>query len=186
MKKLLLGRVSMVASALVILAGVAATACGDDDDDGATPDSGTTTPEGGSDASTTTGEVTGQATYNGAKKGPLIVGLFKQAPAPGVMQMPSAIGSNETPTWPGTNAFSVKNVPPGTYFVGAYIMVGPEHRMQGAQASDPITAPPVQVTVTAGASATTTVNLIDRPTGDGGTEGGTDDGGDAGDGGDSG
>lgn len=186
MKKLLLGRVSLVAGALLIMAGAAATACGDDDDDnGTTPDSGKINPEAGAEASTTTGTVSGEATYNGTKKGPLIIGILPSMPVPGQPPpTPIAVGSNESPTWPGKNAFSVKNVPPGSYFVAAFIMVGPEHRQQGAQLADPITMPPVAVTVTAGGTATANLNLGDRPQPEAGVDGGEDGGdGDGGDGG---
>ena len=182
MSKLLLRRVSLVVGVLVMVAGAVTTGCDDDDTKAASPDGATPPIEAGGDArSAVTGEVSGQATYAGAKSGPLIIGLFKEAPAPGKVQTPVAVGSNESPTWPGTNAFTIKGAPEGTFFVGGYIMVGPEHRMQGAQRSDPITAPPVQVTVKAGSSATANVTIIDRPTvGDGGADADAADAGDSG------
>jgi hypothetical protein len=169
----------VIMSALVI--GGAVVACGDDDSTPATPkpDGGDTADSGGGDAATA-GTIEGTATYQGDKKGPLIVGVFKEPPNPAAPKPPAYLGSVESPTWPGSNPFSVKNVAPGTYYVSAYIMVGPEHRQQGAQAGDPV-ALPQQVTVGADGKGTTTLNLIDRVP-DAGADAG-DAGDDAGDGG---
>ena len=150
-------------------------ACSDDEKsttttgtDAGKPDTGT-----GADTSTAAPDVAVRATttYAGALKGPVLVTLF---PTPNPTAGPPAgTGSNETPTWPGSNMVDVKNVTPGKYFAFAYIMTGGEHR-QGPSADDP-KAGPVDVTVTATATATVTLQLTDPPPPDAG------DGGDAGD-----
>lgn len=178
------------ATLLLVLAAAAIAAC-DDDDNKLTstpgPDGGSTKPDSGN-SNTTTATISGEATYNGTKTGPLIIAVFKDQPVPGQAPAPPiAVASNETPTWPGTNKFTVNNVPTasGTVWVAGFINVGPDHRQTGAGLSDPIAMPPKQVTVTAGQTASVSLTLGDRPIPDGGTDGGDgggggDDGGDAG------
>lgn len=174
--------VSLLAAMSFVIAG-SVIACSDDEKEPVTPttDAG---PDTGSDTgAVTTGQIEGTATYEGEKKGPLIIAVMKEPPTPG--QPPSAppvgIGSNESPTWPGKNNFTVQNVPEGTWYVTAYIMVGPDHR-QGAQPGDPVAIPPKQVTVTAGESASAELTLIDvaPPVQDAGADAGEDAGEDAG------
>lgn len=173
---------------VLCMVGVVATtaaflfACGDDDDTTPTnvtptPEAGTSTDTGtGTDAATAAVSISVNVTYNGAQKGPLLASAWPN-PQPGV-GTPGGNGSNETPTWPGSNTVQLKNVKPGSYYIFSYVMVGAEHRT-GPIATDP-TGAPVQVTVEEGKTATATITLFD-PLPDGGAEAG--DGGDGGDGG---
>lgn len=181
MRRTWLNRGLFLVSTVGVACSAVLLACGDDDSGTTTKtdaghDTGTTTDA----PSETTGTIAGNATYSGAKTGPLIVVVFKDQPQPGKppSSPPVGLGSNESPTWPGTNPYSVKNVAPGSYFVAGYIMVGPEHRM-GAQPGDPVAIPATPVTVTAGQTATADITLRDLPQGDGGADGG--DAGDASD-----
>lgn len=155
-----LALVTATCSALVV-------ACSDDAT--TTTDAGTTATDAATstDTSTPAPEVAArvQVTYNGPSKGPLISTLFSTPMPSG---NPAGVGSNEKPTWPGTNAVEMKNVLPGKYYAFAYIMVGPEHRM-GPIDGDP-NGPPVEVTVTAGQTATVNLTLFDAPPPDGGTD----------------
>lgn len=132
-----------------------------------TPDAGKVETGTGADTSPPASDVAirATATYSGALKGPVLVSIFP-TPNP-TAGPPSGTGSNEKPTLPGTNTVDVKNVSPGSYFAFAYVMVGAEHRM-GPTATDPTTIAPVPVTVTAGTTATITLELFDPPPPDAG------------------
>ena len=108
-------------------------------------------------------------TYNGPLKGPVLISVFPSATP---MGNPSGTGSNEKPTWPGTNSVDVKNVKAGKYFVFAYIMVGPDHRM-GPIDGDP-SGPPVEVTVVDGQTSPVNVMVFDPAPPDGGTDASSD------------
>lgn len=104
-------------------------------------------------------------TYNGSLKGPVLISVF---PTSTPMGNPSGTGSNEKPTWPGTNSVDVKNVKAGKYFVFAYIMVGPDHRM-GPIDGDP-SGPPVEVTVVDGQTSAVNLMVFDPAPPDGGAD----------------
>jgi len=156
----------------------AMVACGDDDDD-ATPSvlNSEAGADAASEASDTPGSVAGTATYNGAKKGPLYLTVYPSFPPQG---MPSGIGAVNSPTWPGSNNYTITNVDPGKYVVLSYISVGTDHNM-GPQPGDPVSQP-VPVTIEAGKQAKADLVLADIPD-DAGAGDASSDGGDGGDGG---
>ena len=163
----------------------AVVACGGDDDDDVVTDGGPTSSSSSSsgDAAQVAAEnVVVTVNYNGALRGPIITNLFSSFPPAGP---PSALGSNENPTLPGSNTVKFSNVKPGTYHIFSYLMVGPEHRMGPNTDTDPGNNPAIStVTVVDGTVATATITLEDPLPADGGTDGGDDT--DAGDGADSG
>ncbi|MDB4945947.1 MAG: hypothetical protein JWP97_5481 [Labilithrix sp.] len=154
----------MVACSLLV-------ACSDDDSPGSasTIDAGNKDTGAGADTSPPASDVAIRVTakYAGTQQGPVLVSIFPTPdPSAGA---PSGTGSNENPTWPGTNTVDVKNVSPGSYYAFAYVMVGASHRM-GPTSTDPANLGPVPITVTAGATTAVTLELFDPPAGDAGAD----------------
>lgn len=159
--------------AVAMVAGATAMAgCSDDATTPAATDASTANDvTTATDTSTPATDVSIKAsvTYNGPLKGPVLISVF---PTPTPMGAPAGTGSNEKPTWPGTNSVDVKNVKAGKYFVFAYIMVGPDHRM-GPIDGDPA-GPPVEVTVVDGQTSSVNLMVFDPAPPDAGSDAASD------------
>ena len=162
----------------VSLAGaLAATGCSDDNSTTTTAvDAGHTDAAHAADtgAAATDGTFEVNLTYTGTKKGPAICTAWTVDHFPGPTDTPVGLGSNETPTWPGTNKVTITQVPPGKVYALCYIMVGAEHRMgpTAGDPSQPMMAPGTPELVAGGTSVATATLLDPQPAGDGGADGG--------------
>ncbi|MDQ2646552.1 MAG: hypothetical protein M3020_22270, partial [Myxococcota bacterium] len=135
----------------VLCTSLAAIACGDDDGD----DNGNNAGTGGESGEGTGGRsgdselttITGTINYEGEAEGPLLVSIHSSFPPS--MDNVKGAARVEDPEFP--QEYTITDVPPGSYFVVAYISVGMFH--VGAGAGDPqgayvVDGMPAQVEVT--------------------------------------
>ena len=123
-----------------------------------TPDTGSETPvDAGSDApveaAATTGQIDVTTTYTGNKTGTLMMALFTST-APGVP--PVDYASIPAATFP--NHYSFKLVPPGTYYLYAYVDITNTGAQQPT-ASDPQVQDYVTAVVAAGQTVASAATL---------------------------
>lgn len=169
MKNSILKRLPFVALIFASAAGLV-TASGCDDDatpataNPATPEAGAGDTAKADTAVATSGTVEVVLTYTGTKSGPAICTLWPFDRFPGPGDMPVGLGTNETPTWPGTNKVVMKDIAPGHVAALCYMMIGAEHRM-GPAGDDPvmIAMAPATPDVVAGGTSTSTAMLLDPP-----------------------
>lgn len=145
---------------------LAAIACGDDDggDNGNNSGTGGVSGEGtgGKSGSTELTTITGTINYEGEATGPLVVSIHSSFPPSATNVMGAA--QIEEPEFP--QEYTVEDVPPGNYFVLAYIAVGQFH--VGAGPGDPtgaylVDGMPAQVEVTDEALTGIDFDLMDGP-----------------------
>jgi hypothetical protein len=135
--------------------------------------SSTTTPDAGradvgtGDSAATGGTMQIVITYTGTQKGPAICTAWPKGDFPADTDFPIGTGSNEKPTWPGTNSVTISDLKPGKAWGLCYIMVGLDHRM-GPAGTDPVQDMliPAIPDIAAGQTSTVTVTLNDPPPAD--------------------
>ncbi len=148
-------------------------ACDDD------PETTAAVPDGGPKADGPTGETSttesgslkGNITYTGVQRGAFYVAIFKSiSPGPTGLSGASAVF---TPTIPGSSPYTVTNVPPGDYFVSAYLAPAVQGQPPNPGPTTPL-APFTPVTITAGGTATQDLTIVDPPADEAGVDAGTD------------
>lgn len=153
----------------------------------ASTDTGGGTDSGGGMDSSGAPSITGTAMYSGSHSGTLalVVAAFLPPLSAVQTEAPSGYFSDTMATWPGSDHYTMTDVPPGQYYVLAYISTGGTHLM-GPQAGDPQGAysdssgMPITVTVTAGQPVTANLTLMDpAPPADAGSDAPADSGSDA-------
>ena len=151
------------------------TACGDDAKAPVSAgDSGTPDTASADTSTLQSGTVKGNITYTGEQRGAFYIALFTSiSPSPTGLSGASAVFA---PTLPGTSPYSVTNIPPGSYFISAYIAPAVQGQPPSPGPTTPL-APFTSVTVTSGGTTTQDLTVVDPPAGDAG------DAGDAGEGG---
>ncbi len=160
----------VTSSALAVLA-----ACSDDDDNKvATTPAEAGAGETGTDATpaVVNGSVSGTVSYQGVKRNQAIYTvLFTTLPPD-----PTKIGGASvvpTPMLPGTNAFTIKDVKPGTYYFACQILPLVQGPPPPPEADTP-TSELIPVTVAAGQELKLPEIVLTDPQQDGGADGGTD------------
>jgi hypothetical protein len=121
----------------VLCTSLAVIACGDDEGDGDNNNgTGGQSGEGtgGKSGETELTTITGTINYEGDAEGPLVISIHSSFPP----SMDNVMGAAQVAEPEFPQEYTVTDVPPGEYFVLAYIAVGQFH--VGAGAGDPMGA----------------------------------------------